>query len=370
MQNFAVVVHTVSMICAVILLFSYMFRKKNEQTRHFVLMGVTCGLGATISMLDPIVIQQGVQVDGRNLFIGLAAVVGGYIGVAIAAAVAVVARVLIGGAGVFVGIIAILSCAVIGVIWVYLDKLGYFSKKRRWLYLGGMLSLSIPILLMLPAPIGARAFAVGGPYLALIYVCGALVIGFLLDKEYRFVSLYNDVSRDAETDPLTGALNRRGLARAFEARIMTDREPSCLIITLDVDQFKAINDQFGHDVGDQALMEVVAQIKSVTRYNDLIARTGGDEFIICAFDVEKQQVDNIISKIAEKAEFELKIDTADKDVIERSIDVKASIGSTFYQGVNPELDQLIRIADQKMMDVKRKTKASSVGFETQATQSG
>ena len=83
-------------------------------------------------------------------------------------------------------------------------------------------------------------------------------------------------------DQLTGTLNRRGLDEIYEnevARAKRRRTPLCLAL-LDIDNFKRLNDSFGHDVGDAALIHLVSVVRETLRPQDTLARFGGEEFII------------------------------------------------------------------------------------------
>nr|WP_315393280.1 GGDEF domain-containing protein [uncultured Duganella sp.] len=83
----------------------------------------------------------------------------------------------------------------------------------------------------------------------------------------------------ASTDPLTGALNRRAMVDEVEA-LPAAGKPSTLMLA-DIDLFKRINDEHGHEVGDRVLVRVVDTIAAVVRPQDRIARWGGEEFLIC-----------------------------------------------------------------------------------------
>ena len=91
----------------------------------------------------------------------------------------------------------------------------------------------------------------------------------------------------AETDPLTGLLNRRGL----EAR--ADAITRGTVLFLDLDGFKQVNDTLGHDVGDRVLAATGHVLKSETRAQDLLARPGGDEFIVIAPDLTVEEAQAI-----------------------------------------------------------------------------
>lgn len=99
---------------------------------------------------------------------------------------------------------------------------------------------------------------------------------------FMVIELERELAEQASTDPLTGALNRRAMEEAAlreTSRSIRHGTPLCMIV-LDVDHFKRINDSFGHAAGDAVLCALVRQVRSMLRTNDLIARTGGEEFTV------------------------------------------------------------------------------------------
>ncbi|MHB8438514.1 MAG: GGDEF domain-containing protein [Acidimicrobiales bacterium] len=85
----------------------------------------------------------------------------------------------------------------------------------------------------------------------------------------------------AEQDALTGAWNRRHLDRVLTRSFHgTPREQGVALLALDLDDFKSINDRFGHDEGDRTLQDFAACVRAHTRPDDVFVRTGGDEFVI------------------------------------------------------------------------------------------
>ena len=90
----------------------------------------------------------------------------------------------------------------------------------------------------------------------------------------------------AHTDSLTGLKNRRGLNEALAA-LIPHATPQRLvaIYMLDLDGFKPVNDQYGHDIGDELLVAIGARLTAAVRTQDIVARVGGDEFVVVATDV-------------------------------------------------------------------------------------
>jgi diguanylate cyclase len=94
----------------------------------------------------------------------------------------------------------------------------------------------------------------------------------------------------AHTDPLTGLPNRRSLHSAITSAITeATREKMLAVYMLDLDGFKQVNDQYGHDVGDELLIAVAQRLKSSLRSSDVISRLGGDEFLVMSRDLQSLQ---------------------------------------------------------------------------------
>ncbi len=99
---------------------------------------------------------------------------------------------------------------------------------------------------------------------------------------FLVTELQHELAEQAHTDPLTGAMNRRAMEEAAlreTARSIRFGYPLCMIM-IDIDNFKHLNDTRGHAAGDHALRALVAKVKSMLRAQDLLARTGGEEFAI------------------------------------------------------------------------------------------
>ena len=103
---------------------------------------------------------------------------------------------------------------------------------------------------------------------------------------------------DAMTDPLTGLYNRRGFTVLADQQLKTAKRAGkiSLLLYVDLDNMKAINDNLGHRVGDEALIETAAVLKEVFRESDVCARIGGDEFAVLALGASVLDDPEVIKK--------------------------------------------------------------------------
>jgi len=101
--------------------------------------------------------------------------------------------------------------------------------------------------------------------------------------------LHGELSSQAITDPLTGAYNRRFMKNHLESLVarMKRNTLEASLLAIDIDHFKRINDELGHDAGDRALKALVQAIKSRARLSDKLFRMGGEEFLIVAEDTHR-----------------------------------------------------------------------------------
>lgn len=109
--------------------------------------------------------------------------------------------------------------------------------------------------------------------------------------------------QQTQIDILTGALNRTGLTARGEAALLASRKyrrPLSAAL-LDLDGFKEINDQEGHDAGDRALKELVRHLRSSIRSDDLVCRLGGDEFVLVFPNTTQGQAQQLMERIAESS---------------------------------------------------------------------
>ncbi|QFS85451.1 MULTISPECIES: putative bifunctional diguanylate cyclase/phosphodiesterase [unclassified Marinobacter] len=155
-----------------------------------------------------------------------------------------------------------------------------------------------------------------------------------------------ELDRAANYDDLTGLPNRQLLEeRIRSARTHADRQKRVLSICyLDLDGFKAINDQLGHDIGNQALRATAERLTGNLRSGDTIARIGGDEFVLL---LQSDSPEPVYSRILASVSEPLQIGG-------HTVNLTASLGVTLYPEDDTDAEGLIRHADQAMYAAKEK----------------
>lgn len=162
-------------------------------------------------------------------------------------------------------------------------------------------------------------------------------------------SLHQQLEYQAVTDPLTGLLNRRGFYQTAESALVRNEraDRAQALLYLDLDGFKRINDQHGHDAGDRVLRWVGEQLKECLRPYDVIARMGGDEFTALLDDLEyPEQAAKVAEKLIERIGMCQHIDGLE-------IALGVSIGIATYPESGSNLDGLMRAADIAMYAAKQ-----------------
>ncbi len=162
----------------------------------------------------------------------------------------------------------------------------------------------------------------------------------------------------ANYDLLTGLPNRGLLAdRMRQAMIQRDKL-SVAVAFIDLDSFKTVNDQHGHEVGDELLIAVAARMKTMLRESDTLARIGGDEFVAVLPDLEQpQDCEPVLERLLRAAAEPVTVGTV-------VIQVSASIGVAFFPKDGTDADLLVYQADQAMYAAKRAGKNRFVLYQS------
>ena len=181
-------------------------------------------------------------------------------------------------------------------------------------------------------------------------------------KISNYIALYTDISaikeqqvqleRIAHYDVLTGLPNRSLLAdRLKQAMLFCEStKQSLAVVFLDLDGFKEINDNYGHNVGDKLLVEIAGRMQMSLREGDTLARFGGDEFVAVLGNLDKaDDCEPLLEQLLSAVKAHFMIGNV-------AIKISASIGVTIYPHDNVDADQLLRHADQSMYTAKQEGK--------------
>lgn len=153
----------------------------------------------------------------------------------------------------------------------------------------------------------------------------------------------------SETDSLTNTLNRRKFMDVAE-RELALAERHCFptsVVIIDFDEFKMVNDKYGHGVGDQALVQSIEVIKSVIRESDVLARFGGEEFILLLPHTAGEGAQNMTQRILQSVE--------QSPVVTDSVTVNITLsaGSVTCETSSTPLGVLMSRADELLYDSKQ-----------------
>ena len=160
----------------------------------------------------------------------------------------------------------------------------------------------------------------------------------------------DELARLANTDRLTGILNRQGFERRIREEIAgaLRRNSSFLLLVLDLDMFKQLNDSLGHPIGDEALKFIAQNLRSAVREEDIVARTGGDEFTVVLTDV---QIGEEAVQVIERMKKSMRLEDYNLGV---------SIGVAEFPAEGRNYNELYRLADKRLYKGKNLGKGNII----------
>jgi diguanylate cyclase (GGDEF)-like protein/PAS domain S-box-containing protein len=179
--------------------------------------------------------------------------------------------------------------------------------------------------------------------------CGRIIGTFGISRDITAqISAEKVLARQALHDPLTGLANRIALMdRLSQALLAKERHPSRLaVLFVDLDNFKEINDCFGHDAGDLVLAEASRRLSALARRTDTVARLGGDEFVILFGELDD---DADIGLLGDRVNRAIAVPYVESG---RDLSVTCSVGIAVARDLVTEPDQLICDADTAMYEAK------------------
>ncbi|MFL9906866.1 diguanylate cyclase domain-containing protein [Paraburkholderia sp. RL17-337-BIB-A] len=194
---------------------------------------------------------------------------------------------------------------------------------------------------------GAAALAV----VAVLVCCLMVYTLFIQRRAFAKVHAYSAaLDREAAHDPLTGLPNRRRLLAAVDALATpsVDESRRTGLLYLDIDGFKSVNDALGHSAGDALLRELGEALRAATRQQDMLARVGGDEFVLLATDCgDDEQLRQLAGRMIARVR-----EVGDQKYAGR-FQIGVSIGIATYPDRTDSVEQLLDIADAAMYEAKK-----------------
>ena len=181
----------------------------------------------------------------------------------------------------------------------------------------------------------------------------ALIEGLVIDVTERTFQMER-VLYESEHDPLTQLFNRRAGEQLLDIMLANAKKNNeqLVLLLIDLDGFKEVNDHFGHKAGDNVLIEVANRLKTAIRKEDILIRLGGDEFVI-AFNVADEsrgEIDHFVENLLNRFKTEIQL----KD--NSSVTIGSSIGIVVYPHDGETIGILIANADSAMYRAKREGK--------------
>jgi diguanylate cyclase (GGDEF)-like protein/PAS domain S-box-containing protein len=178
------------------------------------------------------------------------------------------------------------------------------------------------------------------------FILGCVLVFHNITEKFQ---LMEQISWQAGHDTLTHLPNRTLLSDRIDLAIAHSQRQEHLLLVcfMDLDGFKAVNDQHGHDLGDKLLIEVARRLENVVREDDTVSRLGGDEFVLLLNEMNTMdEIDALLSRILEEMARPYLIE-------QKTLKISASIGATIFPFDSNDTDTLLRHADQAMYEAKQ-----------------
>ena len=187
----------------------------------------------------------------------------------------------------------------------------------------------------------------GGPFMAI----GKIANISLFKKEIE------QLARESKTDSMTGAYNKMATKEMIDTYIEKHSDSSHMLLLIDVDDFKKVNDTYGHQCGDEVLINVIENLRKTYVAGEIIGRVGGDEFIVFIGEVKDKE------QLFKKAQ-ELK-ELLHQPYIrgEQVVPVSASVGVSMYPEGGASYEELLYNADNALYEVKATKKGNFAVYE-------
>ncbi len=177
---------------------------------------------------------------------------------------------------------------------------------------------------------------------AAVRLCFFIILSYLLSELKK---AYEKEKNLARIDSLTGAVNRRYFREILKEEIerLERYHHSFTLAYFDVDNFKMVNNQFGHSQGDNLLITITETIKINIRQTDILSRLGGDKFALLLLEIDVEKTNFVLHRIFQELSTMIK---------NKKLPISFSIGAITYYQIPKSVDHAIEEVDQLMYNVK------------------
>lgn len=345
MSQFQVLLTPVVALMCLTFLFGLTLRHFQGRRSEQLAFGLMFGGVIIWGMTNPITLGEGIIFDTRTLLIAAAVAFVGPLTGAIALGIGLACRIYLGGAGMAAGVLGLVMAYVIAWLWCRFAQPRITNPILADAGLGLTVTSSVVAVFVLPVGVALGILNSILPPLIVCNILGAIAIGALFRRELRHHEMAKALEAAASVDPLTNLLNRRGLDRRVNTGKF-DASNGHATLYFDLDDFKSINDLFGHDAGDAALTIVAARINDNLRSNAIFARQGGDEFSIYMPDLAKHHTQGVADRLCRLV--------AQDKIKHNGVEFSAAISmGVYWTDKQMPLQQMIDRADAQLLLAKR-----------------
>ncbi len=160
------------------------------------------------------------------------------------------------------------------------------------------------------------------------------------------LELFAKTKNLANKDFLTGSYNRRYFFESSEAIIAKNvrKDQNIALATLDIDNFKVVNDTYGHDVGDEAIKEIVTVLGKTLRKSDLVARFGGEEYCIILEDITLQNTKKVFE--------EIRLNFENNHIIIGDLEFSYTVSIGVFYGKSDSIEKMLKVSDEALYEAK------------------
>lgn len=229
------------------------------------------------------------------------------------------------------------------------NSLQSWSSVGRWTLFGTLACVVVALVFNAVAfhDLGAEALRRSLISATVLPIFLGVPLFFYLSMRMRRLAITNRrLGLVARTDSLTSCLNRGAFTAKVDGQLTEGSQTQGALLMIDADNFKRINDLFGHDAGDEALMIIARAIRSVLRAGDLVGRMGGEEFAVFLPGVDQHAAEAVAERIRRAVSIAPFMPDEDGHML------SVSIGGAVFSDTT-SFTELFRIADQRLYGAKR-----------------